>query len=134
MSLQRSCCGLVRPARARGWRARWMMASAVMAGLGGARGAVATPNEFIWNGPLSWNVGAGSPQTASDNATVLSGQVTLDASYSIGAFTLGGGRLDGPFDLSAGGLFTWSGGAIIDSGTVRASGGVSITGATAKIL
>jgi hypothetical protein len=81
-----------------------------------------------WGNPAAWTPN-GVPQSAGDDATIAGGTVILNASYSVGALTLGGGVIAGTNDLTLGGLLTWTGGAFVDAGTVRATAGIVISGA-----
>jgi hypothetical protein len=106
--------------------------------LGVGRSAFAA--DPVWNGgvanwgdPTAWDTGI-VPNTPAINATIGGGQATLDSSYSIGALTMSGGVINGTNDLTINGLFNWTGGAMADAGTTRATAGIVIDGSVDKVL
>lgn len=64
------------------------------------------------------------------DAVISGGTVTVDQAINIEALNQTGGTIDGPSDLTAAGLTTWTGGEMNGVGTTHANGGLDLSGAT----
>lgn len=116
------------------------IAHAVCACLAAMGGAASADTDSTWNGgignwsdPAQWDI-AVVPQTGTNNAIIATGQVTLDASFTIGALTLTGGQINGANNLTVNGPLNWSAGALVDAGTTHALGAMTLDTTGDKIL
>ncbi|KKL76372.1 hypothetical protein LCGC14_2045530 [marine sediment metagenome] len=66
------------------------------------------------------------------DATINAGNVTQDVAggIMIEQLTFGGGAITGDYELTVNGLFTWTGGTMIGTGTTYANGGMLLSGGT----
>lgn len=126
---------LARKRRRKLARAVWACVAAIASTRAGADNTNSTWNGSIgnWSDPTGWDSGI-VPQTGSNNATITSGQVTLDSAFNIGTLSLTGGSINGTNDVTINGLFNWSGGAMVDAGSAHAVGPVLLAGDLDKIL
>ena len=79
-----------------------------------------------WFTDANWNP-AGVP-AATDNVTIHSGTVTLNADATVADFTLSGGTLTGTGTLTVNGSLTWTAGTMSGAGATTAMSGMSLGG------
>ncbi len=84
-------------------------------------------NNNSWNIPENWQP-IGVPITG-DNVTITGGTVMLDMNRTITDLTITGGNLDGNFNFTVNGTFSWSGGTISGIGIMNVAGTTTITNA-----
>jgi hypothetical protein len=78
----------------------------------------------FWSNAANWDSN-NVPNAASENALIFGGLVLVDADFTIGNLTLGGGTVDNDHSLTlTGGASSWSGGILTGSGITQ----VGVTG------
>jgi hypothetical protein len=90
-----------------------------------------------WSSALDWSSNPfypnnGTPSGTLYDAVVNNGTITLDVNPTVQLLDLTGGTISGTHSLTAGGLFTWSGGTI--ENTVKANGGINFSGGSDDFL
>ncbi|MES9833021.1 MAG: hypothetical protein ABW139_12355, partial [Candidatus Thiodiazotropha sp. DIVDIV] len=81
----------------------------------------------------NWSGCGGASPSVTDEATIGSGTVTLDANQSIQSFTLTGGTFTGSGTVTAADQVIFSNGTMSGEGTTRAEGGLLLDGGFSDI-
>ncbi len=90
-----------------------------------------------WTDAARWSTNPVFPNNATPNfydVTINAGAVSLDQAIQINQLSLGGGTLDGTFQLTAAEGLQWTGGTIAGSGTLTLGTGSSSSFASAGTL
>lgn len=84
-----------------------------------------------WSDATRWDTNPLFPNNGNGgndyNAVISAGTVTLDEDIEIEALTLGGATIDGDFDLTLNGLFSWTQGSFSGTGTTTIASGATLS-------